>query len=600
MEIVQPLTSLAQLLTGENLSRRYETMTEETMPMKSIDAILEGLDPDQRRAAEAIRGPVCIIAGAGTGKTRTITHRIAYAVAAGVTDPTKVLALTFTAKAAGEMRTRLRSLGYPGVAARTFHSAALKQLMYFWPYALGGAFPSLLPSKSGALAQAVISADSRLTPTPSRLRDLAAEIEWAKVSEIAPDQYVERALEAGRLKDSANKKIDLEDCAKIYEAYETLKRIERVIDFEDVLLLTVGMIEEDRQVRERIRDQYRYFTVDEYQDVSPLQQRLLNLWLGNREEICVVGDPAQTIYSFAGATSTFLTGFTKRFPQAQVIYLNRGYRSTPEIIRAANTLMDPLTPAGSERTLSSVQAAGQKPIVLSFSTVAAEIQATVTKVRELLAAGTSERDIAVLARTNSQLDLLEKAFTEAGITTQLKSTERFFDRVDVRDVMRVIRSSSVLPTEDWRATLDSILLPFLPTHQGQSTPDLASLGARGSSPRPDFIQAIVNFADEQKASGIDSMRGFLRELEDRAEQNNPLPLPGIILATLHAAKGLEWPTVLLVGVSEGILPMGSDIDEERRLFYVGLTRARERVLLSYAGAPSPFLEEIRHTLSPSL
>ena len=565
--------------------------------MKSIDEILEGLDPDQRRAAQAIRGPVCIIAGAGTGKTRTITHRIAYAIAAGVTDPTKVLALTFTAKAAGEMRARLRSLGYPGIAARTFHSAALKQLMYFWPYALGGTFPSLLPSKSGAVAQAVLSADSRLTPSPSRLRDIAAEIEWAKVSEIAPDQYVERALLADRLRDSGGKRLDLEDIAKIYDAYETLKRTERVIDFEDVLLLTVGMLEEDRQVRERIRDQYRYFTVDEYQDVSPLQQRLLNLWLGNREEICVVGDPSQTIYSFAGATSTFLTGFTKRFPRAEVIHLNRGYRSTPEIIRAANTLMDSLIPAGSEQSLSSVQAAGQKPTVHSFPTTAAEIHATVRKVGELLDSGTSERDIAVLARTNAQLDQLERAFTDAGITTQLKSSERFFDRIDVRDVMRVIRSASVLPTEDWRATLDSILLPFLPTQHDQSNPESKSGRNTQQDQRPDFIQAILNFADEQKASGIDSMRGFLRELEDRAEQNNPLPLPGILLATLHAAKGLEWPTVLLVGVSEGILPMGGDIDEERRLFYVGLTRAKDQIFLSYAGAPSPFLEEIKHAIS---
>ncbi len=276
--------------------------------------ILSGLDSEQLAVVTAIRGPVCVIAGAGTGKTRVITNRIAYAINSSVTDPTKVLALTFTARAAGEMRARLRVLGVANVAARTFHSAALKQLLYFWPYAFGGQFPSLLTTKSGFISQAIERSEVAIPAQANSLREIASEIEWAKVLEISPDEYCQKAIDNQRSVRLPNSKSDNENLSmisQVYEAYETLKRQERTLDFEDVLLLTVGMLEEDRGVRERVRDQYRYFTVDEYQDVSPLQQRLLNLWLGNREEICVVGDAAQTIYSFAGATSNFLLNFKK-------------------------------------------------------------------------------------------------------------------------------------------------------------------------------------------------------------------------------------------------------------------------------------------------
>ena len=241
--------------------------------------ILKDLDSEQLAVVQAIRGPVCVIAGAGTGKTRVITHRIAYAINSGVTDPTKVLALTFTARAAGEMRVRLRALGVPNVSARTFHSAALKQLLYFWPYAFGGQFPSLLTFKSGFISQAIERAAVAIPAQSATLKDIAGEIEWAKVLEISPDNYHESAIENKRSIKFANSKSESENfgmIAQVYEAYESLKRQERALDFEDVLLLTVGMLEEDRSVRERIRDQYRYFTVDEYQDVSPIQQRLLN------------------------------------------------------------------------------------------------------------------------------------------------------------------------------------------------------------------------------------------------------------------------------------------------------------------------------------
>ena len=548
----------------------------------STDQILEGLDPEQREVVTAVRGPVCVIAGAGTGKTRVITHRIAYAIAIGVTDSSKTLALTFTAKAAGEMRARLRGLGIPNATARTFHSAAIKQLMYFWPYSFGGSFPSLLTMKSGAIAEALNRTDSALAPQTSTLREIASEIEWAKVLEISPDEYVESALGAGRRLKIPNNKSDksnFEDISKVYQAYETLKQQERAIDFEDVLLLTVGMLEEDRDVRERVRDQYRYFTVDEYQDVSPLQQRLLNLWLGDREEICVVGDAAQTIYSFAGASSAFLLGFTKRYPKAQVIRLSRGYRSTPEIIGAANAILRQGGMIGEHgHELASMNSHGAKPEIAKFESNASEANFIVNKIAELRVKAGDSAEIAILTRTNSQLDIFERELRAAGIASQIKGSERFFERIDVRDAMRVIRSASVLPTEggDWYSDLIAVLRPFGDT---------------------DYVQAFLALARSMKEASEEAigpstpatLRTFLRELEDRAEQNNPPTLPGVVLATLHAAKGLEWDHVFLAGISEGMLPMGEDIEEERRLFYVGLTRAKSELHLSYYGSPSQFL-----------
>ncbi len=534
-----------------------------------LEAILADLDAEQRTAVTNIRGPLCIIAGAGTGKTRVITHRIAYAVAAGVTDPTKTLALTFTARAAGEMRARLRTLGVPNAAARTFHSAALKQLMYFWPYSFGGSFPKLLTSKGSFLGEAMNLSDTSLVPGVSTLREISGEIEWAKALQTAPSDYVEEALSVGRTLRIPNGRPDKEnfaEVAKVYQAYETLKHQERIIDFEDVLLLTVGMLEEDRDVRERIRDQYRYFTVDEYQDVSPLQQRLLNLWLGNRDDICVVGDAAQTIYSFAGASSQFLLGFTHRFPKAPIVRLTRGYRSTPEIIEIANRILKAGISHG-DHELTSVNERGEKLELRSFASLQSEVKAVVDSIANL---GKTHSDIAILTRTNSGLDLFEAALKTRGIETQLKNSERFFDRTEVRDAMRVIRSASVLPSEgnDWLHDLKSVLQPF------------------GSA---DYIRAFITLATTMKQAGAPTLRTFLRELEDRAEQNNPPTLPGVVLSTLHAAKGLEWDHVFLVSVNEGTLPMGNEIEEERRLFYVGLTRAKRTVHLSYSGEPSEFL-----------
>lgn len=527
--------------------------------------LLASLDQEQRRVATALRGPVLVIAGAGTGKTRAITQRIAYGVEVGAYDPRKVLALTFTAKAAGEMRQRLRLLGIGQVQARTFHAAALRQLIYFWPEVFGGRFPKVLTSKSSLLSASAERIGSTIKINPQTLREISSEVEWSKSLSLAPDQYPAEAKQAGR-----QVSINLGEIARIYESYESIKRDERVIDFEDVLLLTIGMLEEESSVANRVRDQYRFFTVDEYQDVSPLQQRLLDLWLGSRKDICVVGDPAQTIYSFAGATPAFLLNFTKRYPESEVIRLNRGYRSTQEIINYANLLIrDRLAPEIGAELIAGEIRHGAHVRLTGHTRVEDEVRAVVNEVREEIGSRQDPRQIAVLARTNNQLEALARSFRIAKIEFQIRESERFFENREVADAIRSIRSASVLSdTEgDWRLELKQLLAPL------------------GTDPK---IRAILDLAMEDPS--IPSMREFLRELEDRKDQNNPPQLPGITLATFHAAKGLEWESVYLFGVSEGIVPwVASPVDEERRLLYVGITRAKDRLAISYSGVRSPLL-----------
>ena len=548
------------------------------------EEILAALDDDQRDVALATRGPVCVIAGAGTGKTRAITHRIAYAAAIGTMDPSKVLALTFTARAAGEMRTRLRSLGVPTVAARTVHSAALKQLIYFWPTVFGGRTPDLMNSKTPFLTEAVNRADLtgeiRVTSRET-MRDIATEIEWAKVSQVAPIDYLDQ-VNARQMKP----RVKAEHIAAIYVAYESLKKQELAIDFEDVLLLTSAMLEQERTVRERVQDQYRYFTVDEYQDISPIQQRLINAWLGSRKDICVVGDPAQTIYSFAGATPVFLNTFTQRFPEAEVIRLSTGYRSTPEITFAANALLRSSS-MGQELTASNDH--GLHPSVDGYKDESGEIAGILSQITTLLSEGTAPQEIAILARTNSQLKGVERAMNSKGLPYQVRSTERFFERQDVRDFLKQVRQASVLPTEGatWIDELRTIAQPYL---TGESIDGIAALLHLGRE------------LDSDDGFTPKTLRGFLREVEDRVTQNNPPTMPVVTLATLHAAKGLEWERVFLMGASEGILPLetgstGSTgtsdavVAEERRLFYVGMTRAKVDLHISYRGSPSRFLHE---------
>lgn len=549
--------------------------------------ILAALDPEQRSAVRAVRGPVCILAGAGTGKTRTITHRIAYAIDSGVVAPSQLLAVTFTTRAAGEMRGRLRSLGVGSVQARTFHSAARRQLQYFAPRVLGGAMPPLLEHKARLVTQA--GARSRLRVDGTLRRDLASEIEWAKASLITPEQYPKRAESAGR-----KPPLDAAVVAGVYEHYEQLKDHAGVLDFEDLLLVTAVAIEEHRGVAEELRAQYRHFVVDEYQDISPVQQRLLRAWLGDRDDLCVVGDPHQTIYSFAGASPEYLTGFTRDFPSAVVVRLERDYRSTPQVVALANRVIAagaelPGPPrAGSGRAGAGLRLVGQRPDGAEpefeeHPDEPTEAAAVAARCARWIAEGVPAGEIAVLFRVNAQSESYEAALAAAGVPYLVRGAERFFDRAEIREAGVLLRGAA-------RSTEPGA--PLLPAVHDV----LSAMGwASGAAPsggaareRWESLAALVQLAEELAAGDADAgLAEFVAELEQRAAAQHAPPVQGVTLASLHAAKGLEWDAVCLVGLVDGTVPIqhastAEQVEEERRLLYVGVTRARERLALSWA------------------
>lgn len=564
----------------------------------SADALLDALDPDQREVALALRGPVCVLAGAGTGKTRAITHRIAYGVRTGVYRPGSVLAVTFTAKAAGEMRVRLRDLGVAGVQARTFHSAALRQLGFFWPKVVGGAPPRLVEQKSPVVADAA----RRLGLAVDRVgvRDLAAEIEWAKVSLVVPDDY-EKAVEAvGRPVPAG---YDVQSVARLLAAYEDAKTERGVIDFEDVLLDLAGMLVQRGEIAEEVRAQYRHFVVDEYQDVSPLQQLLLRQWLGDRHEVCVVGDPSQTIYSFAGATPYHLQTFAQEHPRATVIRLVRDYRSTPQVVNLANQVLAPTRRAGGPQPLQLIAQRPDGPEVrfTPYSDDEAEAHGVAHRIARLVAEGVPAREIAVLYRTNAQSEAFEQVLAANGVAYQVRGGERFFARRDVREAIVLLRGAARATDPD--DPMPQAVRDVLRTSGWSETAPAARGAARE---RWDAMQALVTLADELAASRTDDGGGgsaatltdLVAELDERAATQHAPTVDGVTLASLHAAKGLEWDAVFLVGLSDGLVPFAladtdAELAEERRLLYVGVTRARVRLELSFAGARTPGTRAVR-------
>jgi DNA helicase-2/ATP-dependent DNA helicase PcrA len=554
------------------------------------DAVLAALDPEQREAAVALSGPVCILAGAGTGKTRAITHRIAYGVHAGVYTPQHVLAVTFTARAAGEMRTRLRELGVGGVQARTFHAAALRQLGYFWPRVVGGAPPEILERKARLVSDAATRL--RLTVDQPAARDLAAEIEWSKVSLLTPQTYAAAARRAGR-EDPGG--FDLATVARLIEVYEEVKSERGVVDFEDVLLLTAGILEEHPDVAAAVRAQYRHFVVDEYQDVSALQQRLLDRWLGEREDVCVVGDPSQTIYSFTGATPRHLLEFPRRFPGATIVRLVRDYRSTPQVVALANRLLArPAGAPGGSRGPAPLELVAQRPpgpspVVTACDDDVAEAATVAARVKDLVAGGVRPREIAVLFRTNAQSEPLEQALSDAGVAYLVRGGERFFNRREVREAIMLLRGAARAPSQDAGSLGEEVRAVLAATGWTAASP--AQSGAVRD--RWESLQALAVLADEiADARPGATLADVVAELDERAAAQHAPSVEGVTLASLHAAKGLEWDAVFLVGLSEGLMPISlaegwEAVAEERRLLYVGITRAREHLHLSWARARTP-------------
>ena len=546
----------------------------------TADRLLEALDPEQREVAVALRGPVRVLAGAGTGKTRALTHRIAYGVATGVYTPTEVLAVTFTTRAAGEMRTRLRALGADGVQARTFHSAALRQARYFWPRVYGGELPVLTESKLPLLGNA--ARRNRLAADQATLRDLASEVEWAKVSNVRPDDYARVAESRGRSVTGH----DHATVARVFATYEEVKRDQGRMDMEDVLLVSAALLSEDERVAAEIRRQYRWFVVDEFQDVSPLQHALLDLWLGGRDELCVVGDPAQTIYSFAGADARYLREFTQRFPSATSVELVRNYRSTPEVVAGANRLL-----AGTPS--KGVDLVAQRPsgAAITFREAAdevAEADAVADRIAALRAQGTLASQMAVLLRINAQSERFEEALAARGIPYVVRGGARFFDRGEVRQAITLIRGAArggqaSGPVADAVAAVLS--------QMGHSTQPPQGRGEVRN--RWESLQALVDlghdFAKERPEAGLGD---FVDDLDRRAGEQHAPVADAVTLATIHSAKGLEWDAVFVAGMHDKMMPINqaqtpAEVEEERRLLYVAMTRARDELTVSWATAREP-------------
>ena len=538
--------------------------------------VLAGLDDEQQVVATSVHGPVAVLAGAGTGKTRAITHRMAYAVATGAHEARRSLAVTFTTRAAGEMRVRLRELGVEGAQVRTFHGAALRQLRYFWPRLSGQTFPDVLPSKARLLAEA--ASKSGITTNAAVIRDLASDIEWSKVSELAARDLLTDPRAATR-----QWSMDLADVMKIYAAYDELKSARALLDFEDVLLVTVGALQTRPDILDEVHSAYRWFTVDEFQDVNPLQHRLLTLWRGDRDEVCAVGDVSQTIYSFTGASADYLVNFRTEFPDATEVRLVNCYRCTPEIVSKANAV---IVQAHSRAavTLRSMREPGVEPTVQSYSDEVAEATAVAESIAAHLRNGISARDIAVLFRMNAQSADLEAALSARGIAVVMRGAERFFDRPEVREGVTRIRgaaraggASGVLGDE-----VRGIL----------SAAGWAAERPQGSGAvreRWESLAALVTLADENPQWDLPA---FVTELDHRSEAQHAPAADAVTLSSLHSAKGLEWQVVFIVGCSDGLLPLSNadspdEIEEERRLLYVGMTRAKSYLHLSWARARQP-------------
>jgi DNA helicase-2/ATP-dependent DNA helicase PcrA len=533
------------------------------------ELLLENLDPEQQEAARSLVGPTCILAGAGTGKTRTVTHRIAYGIAKGYYSANRVLALTYTNRAAGELRARLRQLGIGAVSVKTFHAAALSQLEYFWPQFAGVPAPAVLESKAKLIAK--VAEELKIRLDTGGVRDLASEIEWRKFSMLSMADYIEVAPNRPKVAGlSPAKNIEIQT------AYEDAKIKAQRIDWEDVLVLTLGMLRSEPRAIAHVQQQYRFFTVDEYQDISPLQHALLDSWLGERSDLCVVGDPNQTIYSFTGASSSYLQNFANTYPDATVIQLTRNYRSTQQIVNFANRLTED---TGFVEPLQSQGEVGLAPRTISFATVQDECGAVVAAIKTKLDQGVKASDIAVLYRVNGQSEAMENALAQAGIDYQVRGGERFFNRAEIQAAIRAIRAEALSPSEKPVFQVVSEICRSLgwqtqqPTEQGVIREKWESLNS------------LLAITDELPAGA--TIADFATELEERQRSQHEPVKAAVTLSTIHAAKGLEWEIVHLIGLTEGYLPISyaqteAEIREEKRLMYVGLTRARREVTLTWA------------------
>ena len=537
----------------------------------SAEALLENLDEEQRLAAEALIGPTCILAGAGTGKTRTITHRIAYGIARGYYAANRVLALTYTNRAAGELRSRLRQLGASGVQVKTFHAAALSQLEFFWPQFAGVPAPQVIESKAKLIADA--ANELKLKLDTSAIRELAAEIEWRKYSMLSLESYAEVVAKRPKIAGLTG-----EQNVALQNLYEENKIRSQRLDWEDVLILTLGMLRAEPLALSHVQQQYRFFTVDEYQDISPLQHELLDTWMGEHTDLCVVGDPNQTIYSFTGATSEFLRNFDSRFENAKILQLTQNYRSSQNIVAAANRVV---ADSSVVDELRAAAGKGEEVRVLQFATVADEAREVALSIRAQIDAGAKPNEIAVLYRVNGQSETFEAALAEQSIDYQLRGGERFFNRPEIQRAFTAIRAEANSAGRPDKSTFEVITDICRSVGWTSREPDHAG----PVRDRWESLTALIAMLDEMPEGA--TIAQFAAELEERKRSQHEPVKPAVTLSTIHAAKGLEWPQVYIVGATEGYLPIGyattpAEIAEEKRLFYVAITRAGRKLSITWS------------------
>ncbi|HET7028051.1 MAG TPA: ATP-dependent DNA helicase UvrD2 [Candidatus Limnocylindrales bacterium] len=536
------------------------------------DRLLDGLNDAQREAVSITSGPLAIVAGAGSGKTRVISRRAAYAIETGAVRADRVLLVTFTDRAAGEMVERMAALGHRGVMARTFHSAAFAQLRHFWPSRHDSSpAPRTVESKFKLLVPLAnrLPGGYRFT----QLKDLADAIEWAKVRRIRPEAWV---AEGG---DRAP--IPAELFARLYADYERTKSRAGLIDFEDMLVETVDLLERDPAAAALVRSRKSWFSVDEYQDTNPLAERLLELWLGESRDVAVVGDPDQTIYTFTGATPGFLLGFGDRHPGARTVALVANYRSTPQILTLANRLIAP----GPRGALVATSPPGPAPVIRRFEDDAAELAHIAATIPRQLERGTAATEIAILVRLNAQLPEIEQTLTRAAIPFRVRG-QRFFDRPEVREARRLLRRG-LASAPAGMAVAEAVRALFA-ERLGFGHQAAAGRPGDDAREREASLELLLDIVDDlaSRDPGITS-GDVLAELDRRDADEAAGSTSGVNLLTYHRAKGLEWDVVYLPALEEGLLPFRQAKDddavaEERRLLYVGITRARRELILSWA------------------
>ncbi len=561
----------------------------------TMPGLLDDLDPSQREAAEAALGPVCIIAGAGTGKTRTVTYRLAHAVRSGQLPAEQALAITHSKKAAAELGERLRSLGVGTVDARTFHAGALRVAAQFWATTgRPGESPVVLAERdTWRLWRDSLRCVTGKDPDTATVRDVTDEVAWARSRLVGPDDYASASSSADR-----NPGVDPKTVIDVWQRYTSGKAALERVDFADLLQIAADVLEDDPRAAQTVRVRWSHVTVDEYQDTDPAQQRLLEAIVGDNEDLCVVGDPRQAIYSWKGADPGYLTNFSRRYPSARVVLLDRNYRSSSQILKWANRA------AADETTkpLAASRPAGPPPKLHRLDTESAEVSWVAGAIRRALAAGTKPAQVAMLYRYNSAQARFEAALTRAGIASRMAEDVTFFEREEIRAVLvgfgRLARAE---PDRDGKNLLSSVL------SDAGFDPDAPPDGIGAARSRWESLQALTELVEGLPAGGVGS-RGalsILDEINGLARRNVDLGTDGVTLATLHRFKGLEWEIVFVVGMSDGCVPSSfattpGQLAEEERLLHVGITRARNELHLTWPALnargwdnrPSRYLDQV--------